>query len=395
MALLDGANAWAHGMGIALHVVTVDHGLRAGAAAEAALVSDACAARDVPHDVLRLKMEDGPGLQARARAARYDAIRGWAEGRVGPVLLGHTADDVAETLLMRLQRGVGLDGLARMPDWWTDASGQEWARPLLRLSREDLRGHLRAKGIAWAEDPSNDDPRFERVRVRRQMAVLGLSAPKLARSAEALADAAQSIDERTHALARDVVRQDGPDLVIGGPAFEFARFQEQEQVRRLFAASIAWIGGARPRGAEMDRLTRSCDASEKARWTLGGCLILRTGGGGDPRPMRWRVTRELAACGPPVPWDETWDGRWTLSPPRGARGPFRQAGHLVSALGDDLPAGRRCGGLPRESLRSSPAVRDRDGRLVAAPFAALGADWTARPARPFHDTLRPRRPMFR
>ena len=394
MALLDAARLWVAGYGgMTLHAATVDHGLRPGADAEARLVAAWCADRGIPHETLRVDLADGPDLPARARTARYDALRAWA-GRVrcGTVLLGHTADDVAETLLMRLERGVGVDGLARMPEWWRDGAGREWARPLLAFTRAELRGHLEARGIPWAEDPSNDDPRFERARVRRRIAEAGLSVPALARSAEALAEAAQSLDARVHALAADVAGEAG-DLLLPQPLVSTLRFEEPEALRRLLAGALRWIGGARPRGAELARLARSLMASTEHRWTLAGCLVTRSPAGRPPQT--WRIAREPAACPPPVPLDEAWDGRWRVYPPEGWRAEHDAGAHTVGALGDDLPPGHRVPGRPRETLLASPAVRDAGGALVAAPVAGIGAGWAwdLRPG--FRDTLRPRRPVFR
>lgn len=108
----------------------------------------------------------GPGnLQARARAARQALLAQWAAAhRLDAVLLGHTMDDQAETVLMRLERGSGADGLSAM-DERVALAGTIWLRPLLGLRRAALRDLLRAEGIGWAEDPSNDDPEIGRAHV--------------------------------------------------------------------------------------------------------------------------------------------------------------------------------------------------------------------------------------
>ena len=114
MALLHVAQAWGRAQGKAVSALTVDHGLRDEAATEAARVAEICADFGVAHRTLDWPDWDGQGnLSAAARAARYDLIGQWAarHGLAG-VALGHTADDVAETLLMRMARRAGVDGLA-------------------------------------------------------------------------------------------------------------------------------------------------------------------------------------------------------------------------------------------------------------------------------------------
>jgi len=151
----------------AVLAVTVDHGLRPESAAEAAAVGALCAARGIPHDTL--VWAEGPesgNLQARARQARRRLIADWARGRgIGDVALGHTLDDQAETVLLRLARGSGVDGLAAMAAV-AEGDGVRWHRPLLGIGRGALRDWLRGEGVAWIDDPSNEDPRFDRVRVR-------------------------------------------------------------------------------------------------------------------------------------------------------------------------------------------------------------------------------------
>ncbi len=126
--------------GVTLHAATVDHGLRPEAAAEARAAAGQAADLGISHDTLRWQGWDGAGnLQDQARRARYALLSDWARGQGIPtVALGHTSDDRAETVLMRLGRAAGVDGLAAMHrERWVD--GIRFLRPMLSLTREDLR----------------------------------------------------------------------------------------------------------------------------------------------------------------------------------------------------------------------------------------------------------------
>ena len=173
MALLLLAARWAPGAGARLVALTVDHGLRAESAAEAARVAAWCAARGIAHRVLEWRgAKPAAGLQEAARTARYGLLAGWCRrGGIVHLLTGHNAGDQAETFLMRLRRGSGVAGLAGMPAVAV-RDGVRVLRPLLGVRRERLEAALEAAGEAWIEDPSNRDPAFERVRVRADAARL-------------------------------------------------------------------------------------------------------------------------------------------------------------------------------------------------------------------------------
>lgn len=149
----------------------VDHGLRPEAAAELALAGELAARLDVPFATTRVDVAPGANLQARAREARLGVLAEAAAAcGARAIATGHTADDRAETLLMRLLRGAGPRGLAVLPpraDW--PGSAARLIRPLLLARRGDVLAHLRRHGLPFVEDPSNRDPRFLRTRVRREL----------------------------------------------------------------------------------------------------------------------------------------------------------------------------------------------------------------------------------
>nr|AID69694.1 tRNA(Ile)-lysidine synthase [uncultured organism] len=156
-----------------LVALTVDHGLRDGSADEARAVKRFCRRLCVRHETLLWRGEKPvSGLQAKAREARYHLLTE-AAARLGlaAILTGHTADDQAETLAMRHDRGLcdgapGLTGIPRASLF----DGRAWVlRPLLGVDRASLRSYLVSAGVDWIEDPSNRDTRFERVRVRERL----------------------------------------------------------------------------------------------------------------------------------------------------------------------------------------------------------------------------------
>lgn len=143
----------------------IDHGLRPEAASELAIVERLAASLSIPFGTTRVDVAPGGNLQARARTARYEALEAAArEARAAFIATAHTRDDRAETVLLRLLRGSGARGLAVLPP-------REGARlrPLARASRADVLLHLARRRIQFADDPSNLDTRFARVRVRREI----------------------------------------------------------------------------------------------------------------------------------------------------------------------------------------------------------------------------------
>ncbi|HEX6417615.1 MAG TPA: tRNA lysidine(34) synthetase TilS [Acidimicrobiales bacterium] len=176
--------------GCRVTAVHVDHGLRPGSAAEAEVVRRAAERFGGRFRAERVAVAPGPNLEARARAARYAALPPGA-------LTGHTADDQAETVLLNLLRGSGLDGMAGM---------DPATRPLRRLRRRDTRALCAALGLEVVADPTNDDPTWRRNRVRRELIPL-LDAiaerdvvPVIARQADLARADARLLDELSAAL---------------------------------------------------------------------------------------------------------------------------------------------------------------------------------------------------
>ena len=340
----------------ALSVATVDHGLRHGSAEEAATVAETCAGLGVPYHCLT--WDHGPtegNLQAQARAARYDLLADWARAQgLGAVVLGHTRDDQAETVLMRLGRGAGVTGLAAMRPVRQDR-GLRWLRPMLEISRTDLREYLRGHSIRWCDDPSNDDIRFDRIRLRQAQSALdelGLTSAALSDVARNMARAEESLEQITAAAARRVGSVHLGDIVINRAALAA---EPEEIARRLILRALRSVVGPGypPRSGPVLRVLEMILAGQAA--TLAGCLFI-------PQGDSLRITRELAPIATLRSQAPRWD-RWEIN--------GLTQGDEVAALGErglvQVPDWRETG-APRQALLASPAVwRGQD--LVAAPVA--------------------------
>jgi tRNA(Ile)-lysidine synthase len=185
MALLHALAHLRDELGYGLVAHGVDHGLRPEARAELGLAEALARSLEVPFKWTRVSVERGSNLQARARTARYAALRRASENAGATVIAtGHHADDRAETVLMRLLRGSGPRGLAVLPPRAGDL-----VRPLIRARRSDIEAHLRRHALRFAVDPSNADPRFLRAQVRHQlMPLLERFSPSIVGHLCALAD---------------------------------------------------------------------------------------------------------------------------------------------------------------------------------------------------------------
>jgi tRNA(Ile)-lysidine synthase len=297
--------------GLSVAAVTVDHGLRPEAAAEAAWVAALCRDLGVPHDIPRWQGWDGAGnLQDQARRARLSLIANWAKGRgIGFVALGHTQDDQAETVLMRLARSAGVDGLSAMAARRAHL-GVVWLRPLLGVSRAALRDDLRSRGQGWIDDPSNDALRFDRVKARHVLAALGplgVDAGVLAGVAARMAEAREALAEETLAAAQALARVQLGDVVIDRAGFLAL---PAEIRRRLLVGALVWVASAEygPRAEPVQALLAAIARGRGG--TLGGCRVLCG-------PKTLRITREAKAVAEIIASvGGVWDGRWRITGPQ-------------------------------------------------------------------------------
>lgn len=377
MALLHLAIEWSRHSGAAIFAATVDHGLRQEAAAEAAMVAEYCRKHQILHVILRWAGWDKQGnLQDAARQARKRLLGAWAtENNLNAVLLGHTADDQAETVLMRLARGSGVDGLAGIR-----RDSGKWARPLLDMRRESLRGYLRDHHVDWVDDPSNTDERFDRIKARNMLQTLGelgLTVERLTGLADHMRGEADVLHGALINFANAAVVQDNGDLLIDRAALTAA---PQRLQTRILAKAFQWVSTAAypPRFTALDAMSKQL--GDGLSGTLHGCYISSDCTGGA---QTYRIGREFNAVASTVgATDGLWDGRWQISGPA-------ELGYEVRVLGEiglNLCPNWRETGLPRTSLLASPAVWDQN-TLIAAPIAGYIHGWNARIVADFHSSL--------
>ena len=259
---------------------TVDHGLRSANAEEAAMVAALCARLGIAHATLPVALGEG-NVQAEARAARYAALAQWLE-REGCTALAtaHHADDQAETLLLRLNRGSGVAGLAGVrARGLVPGTRLPLVRPLLGWRRSELAEVVAAAGLIAADDASNRDDRFDRARLRKAMVAADwLDVPALAASAAHLADADAALD---WAAAREW--QEG---VTRAPMGLVYRPQAPRAVAlRVLARIVAELDDTVPRGSALARLFDSLVARQPA--SIGN-LVAR------PLPEGWSFSKAPA-----------------------------------------------------------------------------------------------------
>lgn len=369
MALLDLTAEWAAPRSVNLKVASVNHGLRPDAAAEIALVAARCHALGLPHETLDWEGNGQSGnLQANARQARQRLINNWAQSHAIKVILtGHTLDDLGETFLMRLARGSGVDGLAAMRQ--SRLIGDIlWLRPLLRFNRQELRDWLVENHLTWADDPSNEDPRFDRVRFRQKMpelAALGLTPERLSATAAHMARAAEALGYQTSELARQcaALTPEGALEIDWKPL----RAAPDDIQLRLLAGAIRYIAQS-PYRPRFDALTGTFEALQQGRQkTLAGTVLTL-------QDATLTIRREPAAV------QETsfasgclFDNRWEINGPSGAAAmirPLRTADLQLIGQSRDPK-------VSASHILATPAIWQKD-ELVAVPTAGIRHKWSNR-----------------
>ncbi len=265
-----------HG-GFALHPATVDHGLRPDAAREAEQVAALCASLNLPHTTLLWK-GDKPktGLQEKARAARRALLLAHANDKgASGLMLAHTRDDQAETVLMRLCAGSGLAGLAGMNAGEPAPNGISVLRPLLTVPKSRLIATCRALGLPFLTDPSNSNELFARARLRRIMGPLareGLSADRLLTLAERARAAQNLIEAQADTALTALHLSDGTALAtLDLTGFTALPGAVRVQILRRLVEEHGTESA--PRLARIEALDGALTAQSETRRTLAGLLF--------------------------------------------------------------------------------------------------------------------------
>jgi tRNA(Ile)-lysidine synthase len=377
MALCLLLDRWCRTNGHRCRALIVDHGLRTESAAEASRVSGWLQARGIASDILRWSpVKPVAGVQASARAARFALMTDRARelGARG-IFLAHHLEDQAETMVMRLGRDSGPDGLAGIRMRQMHAEIPVY-RPLLGTPPQRLRAHCLAQAQAWVEDPSNRDRRFERVRVRQEAAgrrAAGLDAPVLHRVASAFSRLRDWSDGELAAFLRKAGQLDPRGFARLDPA---ALVGLPFPLRHKFLSGLLQsVGGGDypPRRESLARLERWLSEGGGSRVTLAGCLVWKTEKDGiwivreTPRGLRPRTV----GAGSVLRWDGRFDVTWREDRPAWV--------HMLTRDGDRRlrrlrhPAGP-APALPESVRCSLPAVTDLDGRLFAPHFPETWTD---------------------
>ncbi|MBK1841358.1 tRNA lysidine(34) synthetase TilS [Azospirillum sp. YIM B02556] len=306
---------WVAERGGSLLALTVDHGLRPDSAGEAAAVGQAMARLGIPHRILRWEGEKPPaGVQAAARVARHRLLAdACADAGILHLALAHHRDDQAETVLLRLARGSGIDGLAGMAPVRADGRVRV-IRPLLGFSHDRLLATCRAEGVEWIEDPSNRNPRFARARLRAARDLLGgegLDGARLGEVARRAGRARAALEQATAVLLAEIATVHPEGWIALAPAPLFAA--PAEIALRALARALAVVGGpAHPvRDEALERLFASLPDGQGG--TLGGCVVrMRRGTVMVAREPVAATERLSVPPGGTVRWDGRFDLR--LSP---------------------------------------------------------------------------------
>ena len=358
LAMMHLVHEWARGIETPpqIIVISVDHGLRPEAVGECALVAAASNGLGFAHVTLHW---DAPkpetGVQAKARRARYDLMSNWCLANQVPVLLtAHTADDQAETVVMRQQRTSSAKSLAGIwpeRDW----NGVRIMRPLLLLRRQELRDFLSERGVPWIDDPSNVDLRYERVRIREQLAgdvgAADLASKSLLNSFLYQASASEWV--QNHVQVGDTGL-----LECSLDRFAILTLDVKDEVLGILLRScgLNQLPDLRKRQALLTWLE---DGKSKRR-TLGGAVFAKRGPHALVGREPGRISDALVTI--PSTGEVIWDGRFLVKGP----------------VGSQVSAAQHFSQIPRR--RDIPAFIDAGlpvissgNEVLAAPFHGIGA----------------------
>ncbi len=340
---------------VSVTVVTVDHGLRPESKEEAAFVAEhARALGFLPATLDWTGEKPKTGIQAAARRARYDLLASHALlCGAACIVTAHTEDDQAETLLMRLRRGSGVDGLSAMAPI-SERNGVAIVRPLLGFSKGRLIAYLRGSSVPFIRDPSNDNAAFERVRLRhatKALASAGITRSSLARTAARLSRSRDALAAVTEDFLRDHFHV--TDLAQGKISQRVFDALPDDIALRALGRILSLIGGTEmpPRLMRLEHLLSNLKL-KKRETTLGGCIMIAASGTLNfyREIGRLKVTPMVFEPGS----KHFWDGRFIVS-----FAPIEDSSMTVRQLGAD------------GWLLYKKVMKERGLPITATRFAAL------------------------
>ncbi len=371
MALCLLANDWAKEHHCSIVGLTVDHGFREESANEAQTVKKWLTERSIEHRILKWKgKKPVSGIQAAAREERYRLLTGWCrENSVSCLFIAHHMNDQAETFLMRLARGSGVDGLSSMASV-VENSGVYLLRPLLSVSHEVLEATNDRYSQEWIEDPSNKNTAYSRVKMRKLLPVLeaeGISIKCLADTAARMRRARASLEKTVSELLSESVV-----LHLAGYAdvdVERLFLASEEICMRALVRVLLCVGGGvyPPRFERLERLYNAVRSKNFSGYTFCGCVIKPAKDG------KLIVFRELSATAPAMAIEANkkiiWDGRFTIE-----TNMIGDKSYYVAALGEkgwadivsEKPDLRKVD-IPSIIKLTLPAIFDEQG-VLAVPY---------------------------
>ena len=348
-----------------LTALIVDHGLRAGSAKEAKQVAAWLKKRGIAHCILTWKgRKPRRNIQEAARKARYQLLSGYCKAHgISHLLVAHHLEDQAETFLLRLARGSGVDGLAAMSAL-TPMYDVTLARPLLELPKEELLAYLKKQNQDFVTDPSNENMAFDRVKIRKLLPALadvGITPFRLTKTAMVMARARAHLEEETGLFLKDACKI----YTEGYAKLEHINVSE-EIALRVLATLIMIVGGneVKTRLSDLERLYTALKNPGFKGATLGGCVFTQHKG----VILIYRELKAVASgravkTGLPAMWDNRFEIRLASAPARLRVGALTQAGWLKLAKTSNVK-----NTTPNKNiLYSLPALRDFRGRIFAVP----------------------------
>lgn len=393
MALAHLVHNWvAKRQGIATALI-VDHGIRDGSGEEAVAVAAELSRHDVGSRILR---HSGPKLtgdiQATARNIRYRLLYDWCEAQgYLHLAVAHHRDDQAETVLLRLARGSGVDGLAAMAPI-VETRSLRIIRPLLTIPARRLRATLMRRDITHVEDPSNRNPEFARVRMRDLASTLsaeGMTARRMAETASRMARGRTALEGAVAKfLGRNAVLHDQGYCLISRAGMRLA---SEEVGLRALARLLMCVSGS-PYTARLVRLERLYDwileGTTGGGRTLSGCRILPSGDG-------LLICREASAARSSLPARGRvfWDGRFRLQFGKRSVGEVRRLGtdgwRQAVAIAPEL----RNSTLPRAARAGLPSVWKGEALISVPHLGLMRGKRLPNGRHPHRAVFAPRRPL--